>query len=312
MVPTDSGALDVVLRVSADLSEDALQELFAAAWPAGEGKRFDLDRSLCWVSAHLGERLVGFINVVGDGGVHAFALDTTVHPDFQRHGIGLELVRCAADEARDQGAEWLHVDYQPEHTSFYRRCGFRPTPAGLLHLLEPAPAAEQPSTTPAAPPTLAAEPLTLRKYGAGDAPACRELLAGLSEWFGIPTATEAYLADLPRWPTWVATLGPERRVAGFVSVTAPQPRAFEVHVLAVARDLHGRGVGRALMTLAERWSKARGARFLQVKTLGPSHGDPSYDKTRGFYAHLGYEPLFESDKLWGAGNPTLIFVKALG
>jgi GNAT superfamily N-acetyltransferase len=312
MARNESEAIDVVLRVNADLSSEALHELFVAAWRTDEGKRFDLDRSLCWVSAHLGERLVGFVNVVGDGGVHAFVLDTTVHPDFHRHGIGLELVRYAAEEAREQGAEWLHVDYEPEHAPFYLRCGFRPTPAGLLHLLEPARAELEPSAAAAAPPKSDAGPLTLRKYGASDAPACRELMAGLADWFGIPTATEAYLADLPRLPTWVATLGPEQSVAGFVSLTAPQPRAFEVHVLAVARALHGRGVGRALMTLIERWSTTRGARFLQVKTLGPSHSDPFYQKTRSFYAHLGYEPLLETDKFWGEGNPTVILVKALG
>jgi GNAT superfamily N-acetyltransferase len=300
MAEHEAEAVNVVLRTSTELSQEGLAALFVAAWPGGEAPRFDLDRSLCWVSAHSGERLVGFVNVVGDGGVHAFVLDTTVHPDLRRHGIGLELVRCAAEEARDLGAEWLHVDYAPEHAHFYRRCGFRPTSAGLLHLLEQAPA---PAVGP---------PVTLRKYSAGDAPACRALMAGLANWFGIPTATEAYLADLPRLPTWVATLGDQQEVAGFVSLTAPQPRAFEVHVLAVALERQGRGVGRALMNLVERWSAAQGARFLQVRTLGPSHADPYYRKTRGFYLHLGYEPLFETDKLSGGGDPTLVLVKALG
>jgi GNAT superfamily N-acetyltransferase len=296
--------IHVVVRPGAALASAALRELFLAAWPGDGGPHFDLERSLCWASAHAGDRLVGFVNVVGDGGVHAFVLDTTVHPDFRRQGIGLELVRCAADEARELGAEWLHVDYEPEHAPFYRRCGFRPTAAGLLGLLE--------HTEPLARGLLEDGPrLVLRKYSPSDSAACRELMAGLSDWFTLPAAVDAYLSDLARVPTWLATLGEERRVAGFVSVTAPQPRAFEVHVLAVARDLHGHGIGRALMTLAERWSSEQGARFLQVKTLGPSHDDPHYDKTRGFYAHLGYESLFETDKLWGEGNPTLILVKAL-
>jgi ribosomal protein S18 acetylase RimI-like enzyme len=309
----------VIVRPSAELSHEALAELLRVSWPGGVAARFDLDWSLCWASAHVGERLIGFVNVVGDGGAHAFILDTTVHPDFRRHGIGLELVRCAAEEARDRGAEYLHVDFAREHAGFYRRCGFRPTAAGLLRLAQPEHAPEH-APTPAAAEPSAAQSVTLRKYAAGDAPACRALLAGLSDWFAIPAASEAYLADLTRLPTWVATLGAERRVAGFVSLTVPQPRAFEVHVLAVARDLHGRGIGRALMTLAEHWSAEQGARFLQVKTLGPSHTDPFYRKTRSFYAHLGYEALFESDTLWdngsnggdGAdGNPTVLLVKAL-
>jgi GNAT superfamily N-acetyltransferase len=61
-------------------------------------------------------------------------LDTTVHPDERRHGLGQRLVRAAADEARAAGIEWLHVDYEPHLAAFYRGCGFTPTAAGLLSL----------------------------------------------------------------------------------------------------------------------------------------------------------------------------------
>jgi GNAT superfamily N-acetyltransferase len=72
--------------------------------------------------------------VATDGGAHAFLLDTTVHSDWQRHGIGRRLVAAAIDEARTSGMTWLHVDYEPHLDRFYRGCGFRPTDAGLLHL----------------------------------------------------------------------------------------------------------------------------------------------------------------------------------
>jgi GNAT superfamily N-acetyltransferase len=72
--------------------------------------------------------------VAWDGGVHAFLLDPTVHPDFRRQGIGLDLVHAAAGVVADSGIEWLHVDYEPPLEPFYRAAGFRPTPAGLLRL----------------------------------------------------------------------------------------------------------------------------------------------------------------------------------
>jgi hypothetical protein len=40
-------------------------------------------------------------------------------------------VEAAAREATRLGAEWLHVDYEPELAPFYAECGFRPTAAGL-------------------------------------------------------------------------------------------------------------------------------------------------------------------------------------
>ena len=115
----------------------ALRGLRRAAWGELEGESDwsgVLARSLCWVTASDGERLVGFVNVAWDGGVHAFVLDTTVHPGVQRRGVGRELLRRASLEARARGAHWLHVDYEPQLEAFYRACGFTPTSAGLLRL----------------------------------------------------------------------------------------------------------------------------------------------------------------------------------
>ena len=95
-----------------------------------------LARSLTYVAAYDGERLVGFVNVAWDGGVHAFLLDTTVHPVFQRRGIGRELVARAAQETRALGCSWLHVDFEPNLEGFYRSCGFRATQAGLIDLTQ--------------------------------------------------------------------------------------------------------------------------------------------------------------------------------
>lgn len=297
-VTREGSALEVVLRPSAELAPDELAALYAASWAGRAGPRGrELEHSLCWVSAHVGERLVGFVNVAWDGGAHAFLLDTTVHPEFRRRGIGASLVRCAVEEARELGAEWLHVDHEPAYAEFYRRCGFRPTPAGLIEL--------QAAGEPAARGATAA----LRKYASADAAACRAVMQGLGGWFSA-TAMEAYLADLERLPTWVAAL--DGAVAGFVSVTRPAARSFEIHVLAVAPERQGQGVGRALLRQAERWAALLGARFMLVKTLGPSLPDPHYEKTRAFYQQLGYEPLFESERLWGEGNPALVLAKPIG
>jgi hypothetical protein len=44
--------------------------------------------SLGWVCARHGGRLLGFLNVAWDGGVHAFILDTIVALDVRHKGIG--------------------------------------------------------------------------------------------------------------------------------------------------------------------------------------------------------------------------------
>ena len=82
-----------------------------------------------------GRRLVGFVNVAWDGGVHAFLLDTVVEERSRRTGVGRGLVSVAERESRAAGCEWLHVDFEEDLRGFYLgACGFRATPAGLIAL----------------------------------------------------------------------------------------------------------------------------------------------------------------------------------
>jgi ribosomal protein S18 acetylase RimI-like enzyme len=129
---------NIVYHVNPAVSNQALNDLFAAAWSAHCTTDFEpiLSRSLAYICAYDNQHLAGFVNVAWDGGVHAFLLDTTVHPEVQRRGIGQQLVREAIDVARSRGIVWLHVDYEPHLDSFYRTCGFWHTNAGLIQLRE--------------------------------------------------------------------------------------------------------------------------------------------------------------------------------
>ena len=130
------GAGSVVITVDAHPDGTALRALMLASW--GEATRADYEkiwsRSLAHLCAFAEGELVGYVNVAWDGGVHASVFDTTVHPDHQRQGIGVALVREVARVAEARGAEWLHVDFEPRLAGFYRACGFAPTEAGLMRL----------------------------------------------------------------------------------------------------------------------------------------------------------------------------------
>jgi GNAT superfamily N-acetyltransferase len=123
-------------RRNPKLTNDALNALFAAAWEAHTVSDFSntLEHSLGFVGAFELERLVGFVNLAWDGGAHAFVLDTTVHPEFRRRGIGSGLVTRAIELARERGCDWVHVDFEPHLEKFYSDCGFKPTLAGLVKL----------------------------------------------------------------------------------------------------------------------------------------------------------------------------------
>jgi GNAT superfamily N-acetyltransferase len=129
----------VKYRISPPVTNEELNRLFAdSTWSNHKWRDFVsmLQKSLGYVCAYQGNRLVGFVNVACDGSQHGFLLDTTVRQDLQHKGIGLKLVRKAEDLAREAGLEWLHVDFEENLSEFYEKCGFKDTKAGLIKLRE--------------------------------------------------------------------------------------------------------------------------------------------------------------------------------
>lgn len=112
-----------------------MNRLWRSAWNADDDRDFSsiLARSLAHVGAFEKGRLVGFVNVAWDGGIHAFLVDTCVEPTVRRRGVATKLIKTAID-ARARGAEWLHVDFEPYLARLYLSCGFEPTYAGLVRL----------------------------------------------------------------------------------------------------------------------------------------------------------------------------------
>jgi GNAT superfamily N-acetyltransferase len=125
---------EIAYSVRAPLEMPVLQDLFVRAWDGHRKPGYEavLDRAFTWVSASDDHRLVGFVNVAWDGGVHFFLLDTTVDPSYQRKGIGTALVRRAIDACRGHG-EWMHVDSDAELMErLYFPAGFAPANAGTV------------------------------------------------------------------------------------------------------------------------------------------------------------------------------------
>jgi hypothetical protein len=91
--------------------------------------------SLGWVVARESDMLIGFVNVIWDGFVHAWIQDVMVSITARRARVGVQLVACAKEGARAGGCEWLHVDFEDDLREFYfNACGFEPTNAGLIAL----------------------------------------------------------------------------------------------------------------------------------------------------------------------------------
>ncbi|WP_347977492.1 GNAT family N-acetyltransferase [Microbacterium sp. ProA8] len=132
-----SSAIEVRVKFAVDDVE--LSALHARAFGAPEPTVLPWAARLrrygvSWVGAFDDERLVGFVHACGDGGAHAFVLDTAVDPAHQRRGIGRALLEALRTEVLAAGCDWLHVDFEPHLRTFYEACGFVPTEAGLIRL----------------------------------------------------------------------------------------------------------------------------------------------------------------------------------
>ena len=143
------------------------------------------------------------------------------------------------------------------------------------------------------------------------------LLRSLPDWFGIESAIADYVARASELPTYLAWPAPGslvpgtgRQPVGVLLVARHFPRSAEIYLMAVEPTVHRRGIGRTMVAALEDDLLADGVELLQVKVLGPSQPDASYEQTRQFYDRIGFQPLEEIHDLW-PGNPCLIMVKTL-
>lgn len=135
------------------------------------------------------------------------------------------------------------------------------------------------------------------------------LLATVPEWFGQPEANAEYIEAARSKETWTVR-DQQGRVAGVTLLDHHFPHVTEIHLTVVDRAVHGSGIGSAMLTAVESDALQRGVRLLEVKTLGASHPDEGYARTRHFYEKCGFLALEETD-LWGEDTPCLIMVKPL-
>ena len=143
----------------------------------------------------------------------------------------------------------------------------------------------------------------------GTSAICEPVLRALPDWFGIEEAIVQYTAEIDQLPTFLVSW--ETGVVGFLSLKQHNPYAAEIYVMGIRLEAHRHGLGKALIGEAEKWLRAQGVEYLQVKTLGPSHSDPNYAKTRAFYLAVGFRPMEEFHQIWDEQNPCLILVKKL-
>jgi ribosomal protein S18 acetylase RimI-like enzyme len=130
----------IVIREGAPIDPAALQRLYAHA-PWARGRAIDgivtmLARTDYHFSAWDGDRLIGFARVLTDGIYRATLWDVVVHPDYQKRGIGEDLVQAVLRHPVLARVEkfWLNTR---DKFAFYEKFGFVRSDQGMVR--EPPP-----------------------------------------------------------------------------------------------------------------------------------------------------------------------------
>lgn len=82
------------------------------------------ENSLLTLGAYDGDKLVGVIRTVGDGFSIVFIQDILVFPEYQRRGIGTQLIREIMERFSSVYQIELMTDNTHKTVSFYQSVGF--------------------------------------------------------------------------------------------------------------------------------------------------------------------------------------------
>ena len=138
---------------------------------------------------------------------------------------------------------------------------------------------------------------------------CESILRALPEYFSIESVLLDYLQDIETMPSFVAWL--DERVIGFITINRHEREIAEIQVMAVDRGQRRKGTGHMLIEAAVKHLKQEGVTSLEVKTLGETHLDKNYVKTRAFYAAQGFQSVEEILDYWPGNLPMLLMAKVL-
>jgi ribosomal protein S18 acetylase RimI-like enzyme len=148
-----------------------------------------------------------------------------------------------------------------------------------------------------------------RASGERAARVAEAVMRALPESFGLEESLLEYVEAARTLPTLIASEA--TRDVAFLTIKQHTAGSAEILAMGVLPDRNRRGIGREMVEAAAAQVAANGTRLLQVKTLGPSHPDVHYARTRAFYEALGFTGLEETTAFWGEANPCLIMVKVL-
>lgn len=135
------------------------------------------------------------------------------------------------------------------------------------------------------------------------------ILRQLPEWFGIEESIVEYISGVKE-TIFYAAFDNDKPI-GFISLKFNNEYTSEIYAMGITKEYHNRGMGKELIENVVGYSKRKGYNLLMVKTLGESHPDRYYKRTREFYKKVGFYPIEEIKEIWGEQTPCLLMIRSL-
>ncbi|MDA3731732.1 GNAT family N-acetyltransferase [Niameybacter massiliensis] len=136
----------------------------------------------------------------------------------------------------------------------------------------------------------------------------RQVLADLTEWFGLPESIEEYVQYSKELPFWADI--EDQDMKGFIVLKETSPHTVELYVMGILKAFHRQQIGKNLFDVCYNYAKQQGYSYMQVKTVKEGCYDV-YDQTARFYKHLGFKEFECFPTLWDEWNPCQVYVLAI-
>lgn len=153
----------------------------------------------------------------------------------------------------------------------------------------------------------------IRPLESGDRDAIVSIVRATGNFNEAETAIAGELVDLcldkPEQMDYATFIAEDEsgRVAGFL-IVGPTPATagtFDMYWIASHPDFYGCGVSQALDRKAEEFVRKHGGYLLIAETSS----QPSYERTRAFYAKQGYEMLARVADYYKPGDDLIVYGK---
>lgn len=155
----------------------------------------------------------------------------------------------------------------------------------------------------------------IRPMAAADKPAVMRILHRTAEFqpdevIVAEELIDSYLNDPADSGYLILVAETDGKVSGYVcyGLTPLTEGTWDIYWIAVARELQGQGIGRALMTAAEKNISQVSGRLIIIQTSSL----PEYEKTRRFYLSSGYQVAAQVADYYAPGDDLVIFQKRMG